>query len=145
MLWKVRFFFGGGQLCAATKTRFHKFRVRRLGVFSVEHHGVNIAAAVGKCRKDKTCVRSADHPVADARTDTVLVLAVAKSRLGQSDRADRTQQILVDFLGFVELIVVGGLGHHIVSIVENQNQVISGIAVIFNDKIIECVHQIVIL
>lgn len=80
----------------------------------------------------------------DARSDTVLVLAVAKPRLGQSDRTDRTQQILVDFLGFVELIIVGGFGHDIVSVVENQNQIIPDITVILNDKIIECVHQIVV-
>ena len=44
----------------------------------------------------------------------------------------------------VELIIVGGFGHDIVSVVENQNQIIPDITVILNDKIIECVHQIVV-
>ena len=118
--------------------------MRCLGIPGVEHHGVNIAASVSKCRKNETGVRNADHPVTDARTDTVLVLAVAKSRLGQGNRTDGAQQILVDFLGLVQLIVVGGLRHHIIGIMEHQNQIISDITVILNDKIIEGVHEVIV-
>ena len=77
-------------------------------------------------------------------TDAVLVLTVAKSRLGQGNRTDGAQQILVDFLGLVQLIVVGGLRHHIIGIMEHQNQIIPDITVILNDKIIEGVHEVIV-
>ena len=75
--------------------------MRSLRVAGVEEDRVNVSAAVGKSRESKTGIRSTDNPVADTRSDAVLIFAVTESRLGQVDRADRTQQIFVNFLGFV--------------------------------------------
>ena len=72
-----------------------------LRVAGVEEDRVNVSAAVGKSRENKSGVRSSNDPVADTRSDAVFILTVAKSRFGQVDRADRAEQILVNFLGLV--------------------------------------------
>ena len=95
------FLFCRGKLSTAAKTGFHKFRMRCLGIPCIKHNRVDVCASVGKCREYKTGVRCADNPVTDTWTYAVFVLTVAKSRFGQVDRADRTQQIFVNFLRLV--------------------------------------------
>ena len=65
-----------------------------------------LCASVSKCREYKTGVRCADNPVTDTWTYAVFVHTVAKSRFGLVDRADRTQQIFVNFLRLVLFVIV---------------------------------------
>ena len=135
---------GGGALRNAAEHVFDELRVRRTACAHIVHHRVHIAAAVGERRIDKTEVRQADHPVAVARADAVFVLLVAERRLGQIDRADRAQQVLVDLLRLLLLLARGRLGRHIIDVVVDQNKVVAGIAVLLDDLFVQAVEQLLI-
>ena len=114
---KCHLLFRGSALDLASEAVGHKLRMRLLGIFRIEKCGVDVGASVVKGREEERGVRCSDHPVTDTRSDPLLILAVAKSRLGQIDRTDRADQVLKGFLGLVQIDVVVGALHYIIHIV----------------------------
>ena len=134
-----------GALGHAAEHVLDKLRVRAFAGLDVVHHCVDVAAAVTERRIDKAEVGQADHPVAHARADAVFVLAVAERRLGEIDRADRAQDVLVDLLGLLLLLARGRLGRHIVNIVVDQNQIVARIGILLDDLLIQPVEQLLVV
>ena len=82
---------GGGALRDAAEHVLDELRVGRPAGAHIVHHRIDVAAAAGKRRIDKTEVGQTHHPVAVTCADAVFVLLVAEGRLRQIDRADRAQ------------------------------------------------------
>ena len=88
-------------------------------ISGVEHNGVNITAAVCKCREDKTGIRYANDPVTDTWTNAVIISKVTKPWFGKIYRTDGTEQILVYFFGLIKFIVVRSLCNNVIDIMKN--------------------------
>ena len=106
---------------------------------------MNIGASLSKCREYKPGVRHAYHPVTDSGTYTILIFPVSQCRFGESYRTDGTEQIFINLLRFIQIQIIFGLFHHIINIMENQNQIIARISIIFYNHIIKCIQQFLIL
>ena len=136
--------FCGGAFAAAAEYIFDKLRTGILRIFNIVDQGMDIAASVGKGGENKPGVGSADHPVPDTGADPVFLFTVAESRLGERDGADGAEQVIEDLFGLVQLHSVVCSGDDIIGILKQQDQVIAGMIVMFDDQVIEPLQQLLV-
>ena len=96
-----------------------------------------ISTSVNERRVEETNIRYTYDPVLNADTDTVLICTISESRFGEVHRADRTQKVCIDFLGFINLEIIIGLGDDIIGIMEDQNQIVAYVVIILDNHVIE--------
>ena len=77
------------------------------------------------------------RPSPECDTDTVLIRTITKSWFREVHRTDCTQKVCIDFLGFINLEVIIGLGDDIIGIMEDQNQIVAYVVIILDNHVIE--------
>ena len=106
---------------------------------------MDVRAPVIEGREQKCRVNCSHDPVPNSRSNAMLLLQIAQPRFGQIYRTDGADQILVHFLGLIQIIVITGSRHDVISIVKQQDQIVSGMIIGVNDQIIISVQKRLIL
>ena len=127
----------GSTFGIASKNGFYEIGVGILGIMYIVGQGMYISTSVNERRVEETNIRYTYDPVLNADTDTVLIRTITKSRFGEVHRTDCTQKVCIDFLGFINLEVIIGLGDDIIGIMEDQNQIVAYVIITLNDHVIE--------
>ena len=80
-----------------------------------------------KCRKQKTQFRRSSNIIRTAVVESLLLSYVSERRLGELDRADRTQKVGICFIRCIGLhIIILSLKGYIVAVTSQQDQIAIG-------------------
>ena len=127
-----------GQWCGAAEDFFHHGGAEIFGVFGVVEEPVDVGAAVVELREKESPVRHFHQPVTDTVFDIVGLCVVVQACLGELDRADAAEDMVVDLIGGVEHFgSVGGFAGNIVDCVDEDDVVVFTIVVVFDDFVVE--------
>ncbi len=127
-----------GQWCGAAEDFFHHGGAEVFGVFCVVEEAVDVGAAVVELWEEEAPVGHFYQPVADAVFDVVGLCVVVQACLGEFDRADAAEDVVVDLIGGVEYFgSVGGFAWDVVDCVDEDDVVIFAVVVVFDDLVVE--------
>ena len=107
---------------------------------------MEVGGAVIEGREQKAKLRHLNHPVPDAVLEAALHLVVAETWFGQVYRADGAENVAVNLIrGILHLDAIGSLSRDVVGIVDQQDQIVAHIVVVFDDTVIESIQEGIIL
>ena len=106
---------------------------------------MDVSAAVVKLREKESNIRKFHDPVADTVLDAVGFGIVAKTCLREFYRTDTAHDVLINLIRCIKhFCTVGRLSGDIIYSMDQDDVVVFGIIIVFNDLIVETFYQCII-
>ena len=122
-----------------------KFFMDFLRLLRIVEDIMDIGCPVDKCREQETDIRNIHDPVTDTVLDQICLRIVAKTCLREFYRTDTAHDVLINLIRCIKhFCTVGRLSGDIIYSMDQDDVVVFGIIIVFNDLIVETFYQCII-